>query len=97
MYQLIFSPQSELDLLEIGDYIALDSKASARRWIVILRAQCQKIKLSPLGYVTRPEIKLGARSVSIGRYIILFTVKEAVVRIERVVHGSRDLGRLSFE
>jgi toxin ParE1/3/4 len=97
MYQLTFSPQSELDLLDIGDYIAQDSKNAARNWVAKLRAQCQKITLNPYGYVARPELKQGIRSAAIGRYIILFSITETTVRIQRVSHGARDLGSIFFE
>ncbi|MBF0165959.1 MAG: type II toxin-antitoxin system RelE/ParE family toxin, partial [Magnetococcales bacterium] len=48
MPMVVFSPQSRQDLLDIGDYIAKDSRASARRFVGKLIEQCQRIAQSPL-------------------------------------------------
>jgi toxin ParE1/3/4 len=43
-------------------------------------------------YQLRPEIGDGARMAIVGRYVILFRMRDdIVVRIERVVYGGRDL------
>jgi plasmid stabilization system protein ParE len=47
-----------------------------------------------LGYVERSELKQGIRSCPHGAYVIFFTVDDQGVRIERVLHGARDLGPL---
>ena len=45
----------------------------------------------PLLYQLRPDIGDDARIKVIGRYVILFRIDGAVVRVERVVFGGRDL------
>jgi plasmid stabilization system protein ParE len=66
MAPVTFSPKSRQDLLDIGDYIAQDSRANARRFVAKLIEQCQRI----------------------GR------VLDGTVRIERVLHGARNLPML---
>jgi toxin ParE1/3/4 len=91
--KLEFSPAAESDLEEIGDFIALDSPANAVQFIDDLRGQCGRLLKSPLGYVARPEIAEGLRSCAYGRYVLFFRVDEAVVRIERILHSAREVGR----
>ncbi len=91
MASVTFSPKSRQDLLEIGDYIAKDSRANARRFVGKLMEQCQRIGQSPLGYSSREDLAPGLRMAPMGRYVIFFRVLDDVVRIERVLHGARDL------
>lgn len=91
MAVVAFSPKSRQDLLDIGDYIAKDSRAAARRFVGKLMAQCQRIAHTPLAYPGREELAPGLRMAPIGRYVIFFRVLGDVVRIERVLHGSRDI------
>lgn len=90
--RLLFSPAAEDDLEGIADYIAQDSPANAIRFIDELRAQCQRLAKAPTAYVARPELGQGLRSCSHGRYVIFFRPHDAEVRIERILHGARDLG-----
>lgn len=60
MPKVAFSPKSRQDLLDIGDYIAKDSRANARRFVGKLMEQCQRIGTSPMGYYgqTKPGLNL---------------------------------------
>lgn len=91
MAKVTFSPKSRQDLLDIGDYIAKDSRANARRFVAKLIEQCQRIGNAPLGYVGREDLAAGLRMAALGRYVIFFRVLDGVVRIERVLHGARNL------
>ncbi|WP_368883253.1 type II toxin-antitoxin system RelE/ParE family toxin [Proteus mirabilis] len=42
-------------------------------------------------YAERPEILPSLRSCDYSRYLLFFRVLEAEVRIERILHGSRDI------
>ena len=42
MAKVTFSPKSRQDLLDIGDYIAKDSRANARRFVGKLIEQCER-------------------------------------------------------
>jgi plasmid stabilization system protein ParE len=56
MASVTFSPKSRQELLDIGDYIAKDSRANARRFVGTLMEQCQPIGQSPLGYTSRGDL-----------------------------------------
>lgn len=51
-----FSKRSEIDLEEIGDYVANDSPRNAANFVVKLRDACQRIGRMPTGYRLRPEL-----------------------------------------
>jgi toxin ParE1/3/4 len=88
---VVFSPKSRQDLVDIGDYIAKDSRANARRFVGKLIEQCQRIGTAPLGYAGREDLAPGLRMAGLGRYVIFFRVLDGTVRVERVLHGARNL------
>jgi plasmid stabilization system protein ParE len=49
MAAVTFSLRSRQDLLDVGDYIANDSRAAARRLVGKLLEQCKRIGNAPLG------------------------------------------------
>jgi toxin ParE1/3/4 len=91
MAPVTFSPKSRQDLLDIGDYIGKDSRANARRFVSKLIDQCQRIGRAPLGYVSREDLAPGLRMAALGHYVIFFRVNDGVIRIERILHGARNL------
>ena len=91
MAVVIFSPTSRQDLLDIGDYIAKDSPSNARRFVGKLMKQCQRIGQAPLSYTSREDLAAGLRMAPLDRYLIFFSVNNNAVRIERVLHGARNL------
>ena len=91
MVPVTFSPKSRQDLLDIGDYIAKDSLANARLFVAKLMDQCQRIGATPLAYSGREDLAPGLRMAPMGGYVVFFRVLGDSVRIERVLHGARDL------
>lgn len=91
MAAVTFSPRSRQDILDIGDYIAKDSRAHARRFVRKLMEQCQRIGKAPFGYVSREDLAPDLQMAALGRYVIFFRVIDGTVRIERVLHGARNL------
>jgi toxin ParE1/3/4 len=91
MASITFSPKSRQDLLDIGDFIAKDSRANALRFVGKLMEQCQRIGNAPMGYTSRDDLAPGLRMAAIGRYVIFFRLIDSTVRIERVLHGARNL------
>jgi len=89
--RLRLSPCVPADLEEIVDFIAHDSPRHAVRVLRLLRARMKEIAKQPQIYRLRPEIGAEARLATVGNYVILFRIRHDTVRIERVVHGSRDL------
>ena len=91
MTPVVFSPRARLDLLDIGDHIAKDSMTNAHRFVGKLIAQCERIGRAPMGYASREELAPGLRMAALDRYVIFFRILEEDVRIERVLHGARNL------
>jgi toxin ParE1/3/4 len=91
MPPVTFSPKSRQDLLDIGDYIAKDSRGHARGFVAKLMRQCERIGLAPMAYVGREDIAPGLRMATLERYVIFFRILNDDVRIERVLHSARNL------
>ncbi|EOG1934252.1 type II toxin-antitoxin system RelE/ParE family toxin [Providencia stuartii] len=89
--KLGISPLAVQDLESIGDWIAKDNPVRALSFIEELYQKCLLIADSPTLYAERPEILPGLRSCAYGRYLLFFRVLEAEVRIERILHSSRDI------
>jgi plasmid stabilization system protein ParE len=89
--RLRLSPLVPSDLEEIAEYIAQDSPRHAVRMLRLLHTKISEIAKQPEMYRLRPEIGSEARLATLGNYVILFRIRKNVVRIERVVHGSRDM------
>jgi len=89
-----FSAAVEGDLQAVADYIAHDNPQRALTFVSEIYDEIKAIGRHLLHYQLRPEIGADARLARVGRYIILFAVSEKTVRIERVVHGARDLSSL---
>ena len=51
-----FTPQAEIDLEEVGDYIALDNPGRAVSFIREIRQHCEKIAGGPDHYAARPDL-----------------------------------------
>ena len=89
--RLEFSAFVEIDLDEIAAFIADDNPERAVTFIQDISAKFRLIQRTPLLYQLRPDIGKRAWTAAVGHYAILFRVIEAIVRIERVVYGGRDL------
>lgn len=87
--RLILSPRAELDLEEIGDYIARDNPKRALSFIGELEAHCHRIAETPTAFPKRDDIEPGLQMGVHGNYLLLFHAKGDTVRIERIVHGMR--------
>lgn len=91
MKQVRFTAQAELDLEEIGDYIAADNPSRALAFVQAIREHCKRIAAAPSGYPAHPELGENLRSCAHGRYRIIFQPRADDVLIVRVLHGARDL------
>jgi toxin ParE1/3/4 len=88
---VVFSPRAVVDLRDIGDWIAADSPRRALTFVAELREHASKIANIPFGYVRREDLGSGLRMAVHRPYLLFFRVDADVVRIERVLHGARDL------
>lgn len=92
--RLDFSPAAGSDLVDIASYIARDNVRRATSFVDELEAACYKLADFPLSGSTRSEIRTGLRSKPHGSYVIFYSVLDAVIRIERILHGARDIGEI---
>ncbi len=88
--RVAFSPAAERDLEEIGDYIARDNPVRALSFIREIREHCRLISDAPRAAPLWPELGDNLRMVPHGRYLILYSVLDDHLRIERVLHAARD-------
>lgn len=91
------SPLAEADLREIGDHIAQDNPRRAESFIDELLAQPEKIVAMPTACVAREDLAPGLRACAHQRYLIFFRMLGPRVRIERVLHGARDIDAVGFD
>ena len=94
MTRAILTVQAELDLEEIGDYIAADDPERALSFVSEIPRHCERIAKAPYAYPARPELGEGLRSCAHGRYLIVFQPGTEEVLIVRILHGARDLPAL---
>jgi toxin ParE1/3/4 len=92
--RLRFSSFVKYDLAEIAEYISHDSPREALKLVRRIRESFKHIAENPQLYRVRTEIAPQARVMPVGNYVILFRQLRDFVRVERVVHGSRDLSNL---
>jgi toxin ParE1/3/4 len=92
--RLIILPAARTDLIEIGDFIALDNPARAASFVTEIEARINQVAEQPSRFSVRDELYEGLRSARHGRYFIFFTHDSDEVRIIRVLHGARNLPRV---
>lgn len=92
--KLRLSPLAEHDIENIGDYIAQDNPLRTVSFVEELYQQCLSINESPNIYRERPELGEKIRACSYGRYLIVYSIHDVEVRVERVLHSSRDISML---
>jgi toxin ParE1/3/4 len=81
----------EGDLDAIADYIAQDNPRRALSFLREIREQILALGHRPLRFRLRTELEEEARVALVGRYAILFRIREDAVRVERVVYVTHDL------
>ena len=90
----ILSEKADRDLEEIFDYtLANFGLNQTIEYIESIHYTCEKLTSQELMGISRPEIEVGMRSL-VHRHHILFykiNLSEKVIRIERIIHGNRDI------
>ncbi|PZO72442.1 MAG: type II toxin-antitoxin system RelE/ParE family toxin [Sphingomonas taxi] len=84
-------PQAIRDVDEIWLYIARHDPIAATRLVERLISSVARLADYPESGPARPEIGFGARSITVGNYLVLYRVKRDSVDIVRIVHGAREL------
>ena len=81
----------EGDLDAIADYIAQDNPRRALSFLRQIREQILALGHRPLRFRLLTELEEDARVALVGRYGILFRIRDDAVRVERVVYCAHDL------
>ena len=80
------------DIEEIFDYILKDNPSVAEKFVDKIDQAVSNLKFFPeVGSIPK-ELRLqrlGYRTLVVGNYLIFYVVKEKVVEIRRIIHGSR--------
>lgn len=66
------SPQTEIDLTAIWDYIAADSPRAADTLLVRIEATFDMLAETPFAGRERRELRAGLRSFPVGNYLIFY-------------------------
>lgn len=94
MAKLVILPAARADLIDIGDFIALDNRSRAASFVAEIKAKIVEVGERPGSFQKRDELHKGLRHARHGRYLIFFIEKDGEVQIVRVIEGSRDFPRL---
>jgi len=96
MPEIVISHRARDDFKRIWHYVALDDENAADRLLLALDAKIERLRSFPELGTSRNEIRLGARTLVHGAYLILYEYQSGrdVVEIVAVVEGARDLGQL---
>ena len=90
--KLTFSPLAKDDLIEIAVFIAHDNAKRALTFVDQLEDKCRALAAAPGIGTARPELGSGVKMLAYGRYLIFYRAVGKGIRIERVMHGARDIG-----
>ena len=100
MAEIFFSPEARKDLLEIGDYIALQlrNKPAAQGLLVRIRKEVMALGQFPESGtpVDFPGLSAVYRYLVCGNYLIFYHLVENAVRIDRILYGRRDYLSILF-
>lgn len=94
MAKLVILPAARADLIDIGDYIALDNPPRAASFVAEIEAKIIEIGERPSSFQKRDDLHKGLRHAIHGRYLIFFIQRNNEVQIVRVLQGARNLPRL---
>jgi len=87
--RIVRSARADEDLIEIWLWIAREDSAAADRVLDAIAARWSQLAEHPLSGSARDDIEPGLRHLVAGRYLVLYRVETAAVRILRVLHGRR--------
>jgi toxin ParE1/3/4 len=85
------SPQTEIDLTSIYNFIADDRLKAADAWLERIEATFDMLAETPLAGRARDDLAPSLRSFPVGRYIIFYTPVSDGVEVVRVMHSRQDI------
>lgn len=94
MAKLVILPAARADLIEIGDFIALDNPPRAVSFMADIETKIVEIGERPGSFQRRDDLHPGLRHAPHGRYLIFFIERDGEVQIVRVLQGARNMPKL---
>jgi toxin ParE1/3/4 len=91
--QYIIAPDAARDLDEISTYYAVHNIEAGEKLLDEFKARCKYLVSFP-NSKSYQSIRSDLRGISCSGYIIFYPVSENIIKILRVVSGSRDLEAL---
>ena len=95
--RVVLRAEADRDLDAIYVWIARDDQDAAARHVRRIVAATRCLADFPESGRARPEIGEGVRSVTVGKYLILYRASRDSVDIVRTFHGARALAGLLNE
>lgn len=95
--KVAFSVAARDDLIEITLYIAEGNPRRALSFVDELEAKCLALGRAPGIGTMRPGLGDGVRMSVYSSYLIFYREQEDELRIERVMHGAREIESDDFE
>jgi toxin ParE1/3/4 len=83
--------------MDIATFIAQDNPRRALTFVDELESKCNALGGAPGIGTSRPELGQDICMLPHGRYLIFYRAVNKGLRIERVMHGARDIGGDDFE
>ncbi len=95
--KVVFSAAARKDLLEIGDYIAIDNPQRAITFVRALREAARRIGDMPRAFPLVPRYeRWGLRRCPHQNYLIFYTIEPSRIGIVHVLHAARDYEAILF-
>ena len=94
--KVIFSAAARIDLIEIGDYIAMDSPGNAISFVKTLQEKALGLARVPLMGTERNHLSSGLRLLPHRYYNIYYRAGDDMITIVRVMHSAQDIGPEDF-
>ena len=95
--RVVWTRPAEIDLEQIGDYIAADNPDRAVSFVREIVETGEALADMPRAFPLVPRLEhRGVRQRVHGRYLILYRVTRDAVEILHVAHGARDYIRALF-
>lgn len=83
--------------MDIAIFVAQDNPTRALTFVDELESMCDTLGSAPGIGTARPELGESIRMLPHGRYLIFYREANKGLRIERIMHGARDIGGEDFE
>ena len=85
------SPQTEIDLTSIYNFIADDSVKAADAWLGRIEATFDMLAETPLAGRARNDLAMNVRSFPVRSYVIFYIPVPDGIEVIRVMNGRQDI------